>query len=108
MKKITKRSDFDAELKAGDRLALFYSAYCPFCQSFLPAFEKLAKTAPGGCVTVCTDGLDELEDLFAVDVVPTALYFKGGKLAARLDGALGRGLTEDGLREFMKKCGCAK
>jgi thiol-disulfide isomerase/thioredoxin len=108
MKKITNRSDFDSELKAGDRLALFYSAYCPFCISFLPAFEKLAKTAPGGCVAVCTDDLDELEDLFAVDVVPTALYFKAGKLAARLDGVLGRGLTEAGLAEFMKTCGCAK
>ena len=108
MKKITHRADFDAELKAGDRLALFYSAYCPFCQAFLPTFEKLAKSARGGCVEICTDGLSELEDLFSVDVVPTVLYFTGGRLSARLDGVLGRGLTEAGLREFMKECGFSK
>ena len=108
MKKITKRSDFDAELAAGDKLALFYSAYCPFCQMFLPAFEKQAKAAPGTFVLVCTDDLPELEDLFAVEVVPTALFFRKAKLASRLDGALGRGLSEEGLAAFAKACRGAK
>lgn len=109
MKPIKSRQEFEAELAAGGRrLALFYSAWCPFCTSFKPAAEKRAKAAPGLFISVCTDDLGELEDMFSVDVVPTVLFFENGKLAGRLDGLLGRGLSEDGLREFVENCGCGE
>lgn len=101
MKQLKSRKDFDAELASGDRFVLFYSAYCPFCSSFLPAFEKQAGT--DACyIGVCTDDLPELEDLFSIEVVPTVLHFRGGKLGARLDGQLGRGLTAEGLASFAE------
>lgn len=101
MKQIKYRKDFDSELAAGERLVLFYSAWCPFCTAFMPAFERQADGG-AGYARVCTDDLPELEDLFSIEVVPTVLFFSGGKLAARLDGQLGRGLTAEGLASFAK------
>ena len=37
----------------------------------------------------------------------TVLFFSGGKLAARLDGQLGRGLSAEGLADFAKRGGKA-
>lgn len=104
-KTINEKKDFDRELgSGGEKFALFYSSYCPYCRVFLPAFEKHAAGKPGAFIKVCTDSLTELEDSFSVDVVPTVLFFWDGKLEKRLDGALGVGLTEAGLAGFIKAC----
>jgi thioredoxin-like negative regulator of GroEL len=106
LKNITTKQEFEAEIGGGKgKAVLFYSAYCPFCQSFLPEFEACAAKKPGVLAKVCTDDLTELEDTFAVEVVPSVLYFKGGKLTRRLDGVLGVGLTEKKLAEFLQACG---
>ncbi|OGR44718.1 MAG: hypothetical protein A2X35_05300 [Elusimicrobia bacterium GWA2_61_42] len=106
MKTITTKDDFDRDLGSGsESFMLFYSAWCPFCTMFLPAFEKAAAGGPAAFVKVSTDDLPELEEAFAVEVVPTVLFFKDGKLKKRLDGALGRGLTEENLKDFIKACG---
>ncbi|HCC48465.1 MAG TPA: hypothetical protein DEQ38_10180 [Elusimicrobia bacterium] len=105
-KTVKTRESFEAEVQApGGRFALFYSAWCPFCTSFLPVFEEQAAVGSGAFIKVCTDDLPELEDRFSVEVVPTVLFFKGGHLSRRLDGQLGRGLGGDGLRAFVKACG---
>ncbi len=102
-KRIKTRKDFDAEVGKGPRLALFYSSWCPFCSSFIPYFDSLS-CGPEGClIKVCTDDIPELEDLFAIEVVPTVIYFSSGKPAARLDGELGRGLTGEKLRAFAER-----
>ncbi len=106
MKDIRTKKDFDAELAAGgERLVLFYSGWCHFCSSFMPALEKSAKGSPAVFIKLCVDDLPALEEHFAVEVVPTVLFFKDGKLAKRLDGVLGRGLTEEKLAAFAESCG---
>lgn len=96
---------FEAEIQAAEgRFVLFYSAWCPFCAAFLPAYEARAKAGAAAFLKVCTDDLPGLEDRFSVEVVPTVLYFKGGGLGRRLDGALGRGLSADGLDHFVSAC----
>lgn len=103
-RKIATKKDFNAEI-GGDsgRIALFYSSWCPFCLSFLPAFEALAGKSVG-FIKVCTDDLPDLEDAFGVEVVPTVLCFRKGKVAARLDGELGRGLSARALSVFAASC----
>jgi len=106
VKNIVTKADFDAEISAGGgRLLLFYSGWCPFCTDFIPVFEKTACSDPAALAKVCVDDLPGLEDSFAVEVVPTVLFFKNGKLAKRLDGALGRGLTAEKLQAFAGACG---
>jgi len=84
---------------------LFYSAWCPFCTDFLPVFEKYAGAAPDSFRRVLTDELPDLEDKYSVDVVPTVIFFKDGKVSKRLDGVLGAGLDGSGLAAFLKACG---
>ena len=106
MKDIRTKKDFDAELAAGgERLMLFYSGWCHFCGEIMPALEKRARHSPAVFIKLCVDDLPALEEHFAVEVVPTVLFFKDGRLANRLDGVLGRGLTEEKLDTFAAVCG---
>ena len=105
---ITKEEAFNALAAAGRPLAiLFYSAWCPFCTDFLPVFEKHAAAAPENFRRALTDDMPGIEDRYAIEVVPTVLFFKGGKVAGRLDGVLAAGLSEPSLAKFLKACGLA-
>jgi thioredoxin-like negative regulator of GroEL len=102
-KPLKSREEFESAVRGPEKkVVLFYSAWCPFCLSFMPAFEKQAAAAPDRFLKACTDDADELEDLFSIDVVPTVLCFEGGKLTKRLDGQLGRGLSAEQLSAFVK------
>lgn len=106
MKDIRTQKDFDAELAAGgERFVFFYSGWCHFCTTFLPSLEEHAKGSQVVFVKLCVDDLPKLEEHFGVEVVPSVLFFKDGKLAKRLDGVLGRGLSEEKLLAFAKTCG---
>ena len=86
-------------------MILFYAPWCPFCQRFLPVFEKHAERHPDSCFSASTDELDDCEEEYSVKVVPTVIFFEKGKLVKRLDGAPGQGLTEKQLVELMADCG---
>lgn len=104
-RKIDGRGELEKAIGGKEpRLVLFYSDYCPFCTSLLPSFEKTAERAPERFLRTCVDGPDALDDLFAVEVVPSVLCFSDGKLARRLDGRLGRGLSPDALETFAADC----
>lgn len=106
MKDIRTQKDFDAELEAGgERFVFFYSGWCHFCTTFLPALEEHANGSQVVFVKLCVDDLPGLEEHFGVEVVPSVLFFKDGKLAKRLDGVLGRGLSEEKLLAFARTCG---
>ncbi len=101
---ISTKADFERETAGAGKLVLFYSEYCPFCRAFLPVFEEAAAAAPARYAGLRTDVLPELEDEFAVEVVPTVLFFADGRLVSRLDGRLGRGLSASEFKDFADKC----
>lgn len=98
-------------LPAGAALVVFWATWCPPCREELPALCSLAKQPPLG-VTVVTLGEDEPEETvraffrgapppelgyrrdfgrraataFGVDVLPTAILVKDGRLVARFAG----------------------
>jgi cytochrome c biogenesis protein CcmG, thiol:disulfide interchange protein DsbE len=98
-------------LPAGGVLVAFWATWCPPCREELPALRALARQPPAG-VTVLTLGEDEPEEViraffrgapppelgyrrdidrryataFGVDVLPTAILVKDGRLAARFEG----------------------
>ena len=86
-----------------DTLVLFYASWCPFSRAFLPVFEKNA--CGPGCVRVLTDKAEGVEESFAIDFVPTVMFFHKGKLHMRLNGIAGEGLTEAMLLGLMRTCG---
>ncbi len=91
-------------LKANERaIALFYASWCPFCVDFLPVFQKCAEGEGLGFLVV-QDDQETMGDRYAVEVVPTVLFFEKGKVAKRLDGVLGAGLNEKKLTDFIDIC----
>ena len=91
-------------LTANERvIVLFYASWCPFCVDFLPVFQKCAEGEGLGFLVV-QDDQEALGDRYAVEVVPTVLFFRNGKVARRLDGTLGVGLNEKQLTKFIQTC----
>ena len=101
---IKNDADFAAAVAGGAKFVLFHSAWCPFCLAFVPAFDKLAAEGGAGFLKASVDDLPAAEEEHAIEVVPTVLHFTGGRPAARLDGELGRGLSEKQLRDFVRRC----
>ncbi|MCX5785395.1 MAG: thioredoxin family protein [Elusimicrobia bacterium] len=100
----------DSELEnaiggGGGIAALFYSAGCPFCIRFLPVFEKYSEPGPEKFLRVLIDGMPSSEEKYAIQVVPTVIFFKDGAVKRRLDGIRGVGLNEADLTVFLKDCG---
>ncbi|HEX7713843.1 MAG TPA: thioredoxin family protein [Bacillota bacterium] len=101
---VANESDLNEALKLNEQmLTLVFATWCPFCQRFLPVFEKYARGRED--FLLIQDDQEIVADRYEVEVVPTALYFEKGILEKRLDGELGVGLSERQLRDFIKECG---
>jgi thioredoxin 1 len=97
--------NLDLVLKSNKKVfVLFYASWCPFCQSFLPIFEKFAEGKTQSCIRVKTDDKATLCEEYSIDVVPTVICFKNGRIVRRLDGIQGAGLNEKQLKNFISKC----
>lgn len=105
MSRIDVDHDLDIMLKSNNKVfVLFYASWCPFSQEFLPIFEKFAEGKTQSCIRVKTDDKATLCEEYSIDVVPTLIFFKNGKVARRLDGIQGIGLDEKQLMDFISKC----
>ena len=87
---------------------LFYANWCPFSQRFLPIYEKHAQVREKDFVRILADEAEALCDEHGVEVYPTVLYFKDGKVSKRLDGGFHVGLSERELTGLMEACGLKK
>ena len=104
MSKVNVESGLEEMLKKKSKaVVLFYASWCPFSQRFLPTFEKYSKSKPENCLQIVTDDKPSLCEKYEVDVVPTVLIFEKGRVAKRLDGAAGIGLSEKQLLDFVSK-----
>lgn len=105
MSKIDIEYGLDHILKSKDEaIVLFYASWCPFSKRFLPIFERYAKDKDKeSCLCVKIDDKASLCEKYSVDVVPTVLFFKKGKVSKRLDGVPGKGLTEKQLTNQKEK-----
>jgi thioredoxin 1 len=84
-------------------LALFYASWCPFCRGFRSTFEKwVAKKGFSHAICVNMDDYENpLWVEYSIDAVPTVIFFDCGKATHRLDGQLGRGLSEIQFLRFL-------
>lgn len=83
---------------------LFYAPWCPFSQAFLPVFEKHAEGRDTDFVRVLLDGNEHLFNEHGIEVYPTVLFFKDGKVSRRLDGQHLVGLKENQLADLIVSC----
>lgn len=106
MSKIIEReSDLDKVLSECSHIfVLFYAPWCPYSQRFLPIFEKYSKGNDQNFCHVVTDQMVVCEEKYSIEVVPTVVYFENGRVAKRLDGVPGRGITEHQLNSLISSC----
>ena len=101
---VNNNHDLIEVLRAADPvIALFHASWCPFCVRFLPIFKKHADNDERHFIIV-QDDEETMADRYLVKVYPTVLFFKNGIVSKRLDGALGVGLDEKQLVEFVGLC----
>jgi hypothetical protein len=72
---------------------------------FLPVYEKNAAGREGHFVRMTIDGNEGLFDEHGIEVYPTVIFFRSGKVDKRLDGKHLAGLKEDQLTELIASCG---
>lgn len=95
MQTVTDAKGLDAALAGKKAVVLFHSTWCPFCVSFKPTFVSGTKDANGYTPVECIIDEEEnpLWDTYSIDIVPTVIFFDGGKIVKRLDGKAGKGLS---------------
>jgi len=94
--------------KTEGAFVLFYASWCPYSLSFLPAYEKHAAGREDRFCRITLDGNEDLFDEYGVEVYPTVLFFKAGKVDKRLDGKHLAGLKEQQLAELIDSCGVGR
>jgi thioredoxin 1 len=95
--------DFEQAIASeGGVFVLFYAAWCPFCQRFLPVFEDFSRRRGDGFFRMEREGHISLFDAYGVQVYPTVLFFRSGKVVLRLDGVSGRGLEPRQLSDLFE------
>ncbi len=92
-------------LLSGDRktAVLFIMSTCPFCRRFRPIFEAFAEKRAedfDSVIVVLDDQNNPLWEEYGIEVVPTVLIFKEGRIASRLDGRPGEGLSSRDLESL--------
>ena len=103
---IQERRELADLLKSRDGVfVLFYASWCPFSIGFLPIYEKHAAGREQHFVRMTLDGNEGLFDEHGIQVYPTVIFFKSGKVHKRLDGKHLAGLKEKQLTELIDSCG---
>jgi len=103
---VQERRELTDLLKSRDGVfVLFYASWCPFSLGFLPIYEKHAAGRERRFVRMTLDGNEDLFDEHGIQVYPTVIFFKAGKIHKRLDGKHLAGLKEKQLTELIDSCG---
>jgi thiol-disulfide isomerase/thioredoxin len=105
MSRICDSQEAVAAVKSGAGVfVLFYADWCPFSRAFLPVYEKLAAGRDGEFLRVVLDGNEDFFRDQAIEVYPSVLFFKGGRVTRRLDGRHLAGLREEQLADLIASC----
>jgi thiol-disulfide isomerase/thioredoxin len=100
------QSDFNGQtIKRGGTLAVvFLASWCSFCRRFLPAFRAAAESNNLLWASAdLSEYANPLWSVFDIEVVPTVIVFKEGRLMFRIDGVLGRGLSQKAIEDIVSR-----
>ena len=98
-------ADLEKLVRETDKLfVLFYASWCPFSRMFLPSFLEQAAAGEPCYRRILVDEDEALADKYGIEVYPTVLFFRNGRLEKRLDGVFHVGLTKGKLGDFVASC----
>lgn len=104
MLKLIKRNEFETEVlnKEGVVLVDFFATWCPPCKMLGPVLEDIASSRSE--FDVIKIDIDENQDLaikYGVEVVPTMVVFKNGKVVDKLVGFMSKETIVDKVSEHI-------
>lgn len=106
MIEVDNAQGLNAQLKSNRCVfALFYASWCPYCTPFVPVFdEAVAGFESDAALHVLLDDYDNpLWDEYGIGAVPTIILFEDGKVLSRLDGKLGKGVSEKEFKAWLSQ-----
>ena len=87
MAKILNSNDFDKEVAEGVVVVDFFATWCGPCQMLAPVLEKISNSrADFDIAKIDVDQLPDLAVEYGVEVVPTMVIFKNGKVMNKFEG----------------------
>ena len=100
---VTSAGALSTATATGRVAVLFHATACPFCRTFAPEFRRIVSEHNDVREVEALMEFDDnpLWERFAIDVVPTVLFFEDGMLSSRLDGRISVGLTPTDLSEAL-------
>lgn len=98
-------ANWEAEVVNSDKPVLvdFWAPWCGPCKAIAPLVEELGRDYAGK-VKVGKMNVDDNEKIpgnYQIMSIPTLLFFKGGKLAGQIVGAVPRSKIENELKRHL-------
>lgn len=81
--------DFDIRIEHGIKLVFFYTEWCVQSRGLIPILEEIADEYYDyiRIVAVDVEQSPDLASVFAIEQTPTVIFFKGGNMTERINGA---------------------
>ena len=97
-------SNFDAEIASAEiALVDFFATWCGPCRMMAPVLEEVdLQTADVSVFKIDVDQNPALADRFAIEAVPTLLFFKKGELVKKKTGVYPRDALDLILKEVRE------
>ena len=97
-------SSFDSFLNTGLPVVVdFWADWCMPCRMMAPVMEELAQAYAGKALfgKVNVDENSQIASRYGIMSIPHFLIFKGGTLAEKIVGAVGRDPLENALKKYL-------
>lgn len=105
MAKLINEDEFEALVLKNDKPVMLdlFATWCGPCKMISPFVEEVKEELEGKAdvFKVDIDHNEELCEKFSVSAVPTLLFFKDGKLADRIVGAVNKETMSEKLKALM-------
>ena len=100
-----KDADFGTEVLKSDVPVMidFWAIWCGPCMAVAPTVEEIA-TEYEGKAKICKVDVDSNKDIpmqYGIRSIPTLLFFKDGKLADQIVGAVPKGMITEKLDKLI-------